>query len=106
MDIAEVLLGGLVYEVKTNGSSNDPDDLQFEFVEGVRDALAATRPVTEQIQVLQAISDYIAEQTGKPSGFRALLAAAAAGSDPSFIVTEESRPFAMLSARLLRKLGR
>ncbi len=81
MDIAEVLLGGLVNEVRTNGSSDDPDDLQFEFVDGVRDVLAATRLITEHEQVLVAISDYIAEQTGKPSAFRALLAAAATSSD-------------------------
>jgi hypothetical protein len=105
MDIAEILMGGLVYEVNTNTPPQVPDDLRFEFIEGIRDILATTRPMPEHIQVVHLLSDYIAANTGTTSVFPALLAAATTGNTSSFIVPEESRPFARLTARLLRKMG-
>lgn len=102
--MAEVLLGGLVREISA-GEPRQHDALQFEFLPGVLEILEPQQPVTEAIQIIEEIADYIAERRGQPAAFRALLATAARGQVPEIVVEPESRPFAALAARHLRRMG-
>lgn len=110
--IAEVFLGGIL---KPNAASvkklnNNPDlnaDLvEYEFLNPeIRDIFLDDAPVSDSIDVVNAVSRYIAEQIGVSiSEFQAILKA------PETLEEKEEQenvvqPFAEITAKVLRKLG-
>ena len=101
--IAEVFLSGLLEEATFNAEEIDPDYVQYEFLNGVREVLLNSIPVTYSLQVLKEVSDYVEHRIGQSFDFRALLA------DPTraegTAIAEGSRPFATVAAKVLRRLG-
>ncbi|MBL8151304.1 MAG: hypothetical protein JNN15_15380, partial [Blastocatellia bacterium] len=60
---AEVLLNGL-FKVSESITETTPSKIEFEFREGVREYLLAALTLTDVIQVLEEVSDYITEHLG------------------------------------------
>ena len=80
-----------------------PDDVQDECVDGVRAWLLSTIFVSDAVAVLTQVSDLIARQTGQPCHVRALIADPTATDQ--VVIGERNRPFATVTARVLRRLG-
>ncbi|MCA6621512.1 MAG: formylglycine-generating enzyme family protein, partial [Pseudanabaena sp. M165S2SP1A06QC] len=101
LQVAEVFLGGLLQPKSEISSDTNPDAVEYEFIEvDCRDILLEDSPVSDSVDVLNAVSRYVSEQMGKSlSEFMALLKA------PATDKGENVKPFAELTARILRKLG-
>ena len=100
---AEVLLGGLLRIVDAPGESNlDPDEVRYEFRDGLRSLLLDAVPSADALTVLERVSSYVEEHLESGVDFRAVLAdpALARGS----LVADES-PFARVAAEVLLRLG-
>lgn len=95
--LAEVFLGGLLKRV--------PDDnwVQYDFHPGVRDLLLDTVIVADAVYVLTRVSDFVEQHIGQSLDFLALLA------NPNLTegieLNEQTRPFAEVGAKILRRLG-
>jgi len=101
--LAEVFLSGLIKRQTPNDPSIHPDDVRYDFVDGVRDLLLSTILVSETVEVLTKVSNFIDRETGKPLDFRALIA------DPTatgrIVIEKDSQPFAAVATRVLHRLG-
>jgi type VI secretion system ImpC/EvpB family protein len=101
--LAEVFLSGLITRQEPHDPAMPPDDIRYDFVDGVREVLLSTIFVSEAVEVLTRVSQFIDGQTGQPLNFRALIA------DPTALgqvdIAEGSRPFAIVAAKVLRRLG-
>ncbi|MCP4108877.1 MAG: DUF1566 domain-containing protein, partial [Desulfobacteraceae bacterium] len=102
--LAEVFLSGLI---KMKTSSVYPDNIQYDFAEGVRDILISSSRVSETVEVItrvtREVSGFVDRNTGKPLDFQAIIA------DPSIIdqvlVAEQTKPFATVATSVLSRLG-
>ncbi|NJN07462.1 MAG: SUMF1/EgtB/PvdO family nonheme iron enzyme [Richelia sp. RM1_1_1] len=103
VQVAEVFLGGLlkpkpeqIIEPDTN-----PDAVEYEFSPlEIRDIFLEDAPVRDSGDVLNAVSRYVAEQMDKSlDEFMALLKTPGAAGEAKV------KPFAEVTARILRKLG-
>jgi len=101
--IAEVFLGGLLEEIPSDKQILDPDDVQYEFVDGVRDLLLNSTSASDAMQVLKEVSDFIGEQIGRTYDFRAVLGGSTNTGDMR--IDEQSRPFAAITIKVLHRLG-
>ena len=101
--LAEVFLGGLLKVISPNSEALDPDYVQYDFIDGVRELLAPSVPTGDTTQVLARMTDFIEENFGKALDFRALLANPIATEGIS--ISQQSRPFAQVAAKVLRPLG-
>lgn len=100
--LAELFLGGLLQRVG-HDSGTDPDQVQYDFLPGVRDNLLASLHRNDAMQVLLEVSDYVDLRFGQARDFRALLAGAEiAGDQP---INVDSMPFAVVAESVLRRLG-
>ncbi len=104
--VAEVFLGGLLEQLPT--PAVDTDDIQYDFILGVRELLLDSQPTNESAQVLENISTFIEDHIDQPLNFHALLA------NPSSFTPIEAinysninyiQPFATIGAKVLRRLG-
>jgi len=79
----------------------NPDTVEYQFIDmECRDILLEDAPVSDSINVLNAVSRYVAEQMGKSlREFMTILKA------PTTIEGEQVKPFAEIAARVLRTLG-
>jgi hypothetical protein len=98
--IAEVFLGGLLRRVSAAAGSDVP---QYEFAPGVREQLLSRLPHGQALDVLTAVSDEIGKHLGRTRAFRALIAGE--GIDGDIVLDPASRPFAMVAASVLGRLG-
>lgn len=100
--LAEVFLSGLLREIATS-ASGDPESTRYDFHEGVREILLEDVPVSDSVEVLRRVSDYVEERLGQAFNFRAAL------RDPDEFDTTLDRPgereFARVAAKVLRRLG-
>lgn len=101
--IAEFFLGGLVCQTTANADVHDPNDIEYDFIAGVREELLSAVPIAQPLQVLRRISDYIEGWLGKFLDFQALLANPTAIDD--VIIPEHGIQFAEISIRVLRRIG-
>jgi hypothetical protein len=101
--LAEVFLGGLLKVASANSATLDPDYIQYDFVEGVRELLLPSVSISDTARVLAKIGDFIEENFGNALDFRALLTNPLATEGIS--ISKESLPFAKVAARVLRTLG-
>uniref|UniRef100_UPI0035C93E87 SAV_2336 N-terminal domain-related protein n=1 Tax=Plectonema radiosum TaxID=945768 RepID=UPI0035C93E87 len=96
--VAEVFMSGLL---KRLPSSDHPDYIAYEFVDGVRELLRDFVPPHQQISVLDKISEFIRKRLGLSiNEFEALLL-----THDNNALEAKIRPFAQLKAEVLRQLG-
>ncbi|MFD9689317.1 SAV_2336 N-terminal domain-related protein [Kitasatospora sp. NPDC059088] len=102
-ELAELFLSGLI-EVREKAA--DPDEVVYDFVDGVREELLGELTRTESVRVLEhvlaKVSGRVAATFGGTLDFRAL---AAATKDSRHRLPERSRPFAEVAARVLAGAG-
>jgi len=105
---AEVLLGGLLRIVSRPGSTSDdalhPDEVRYDFHEGLRSLLLDAVPTADAAEVLDGVSAYVEEHLGQGRGFRAVLADPAAAAARGSLPPDQS-PFARVAAEVLLRLG-
>ena len=103
--LAEVFLSGLIYQVTPYAARAHPDDVEYEFHEGVRDHLLSTVLVSDAVNVLTHVSDFVNRRAGKALNFRAILNL----NDPNTVeqttIEAGSKPFANVALKVLRRLG-
>jgi hypothetical protein len=103
VQVAEVFLAGLLKpksEPPIEADTN-PDAVEYEFIAPqIRDIFLEDAPVRDSTDVLNAVSRYVAEQMGKSlDEFMALL------KTPGTAEGGKVKPFAEVTARILRNLG-
>jgi type VI secretion system protein ImpC len=102
---AEVLLGGLLKVVSSStpgAVEPDPDDVRYDFHDGLRPLLLDAVPTADARDVLEKVSAYVAEHLGHGRDFRAVLAdptAAGASIEP------DTSPVARVAAEVMMRLG-
>jgi hypothetical protein len=102
--VAEVFLGGLLRPLVELGMEMNPDAVQYEFWEGVREGLLESVPTRDSVNVLQEVSQFVAERLGLSlDAFAAVLRTPQQAEDRALV--SQSRPFAMVTAQILRQLG-
>jgi type VI secretion system protein ImpC len=100
---AEVLLGGLLRVVPgQDEEALDPDEILYDFHEGVRSKLLDAVPTTHTKQVLEKVSAYVEEHLTQAIDFRAILADPEAHQGT--LIADDS-PFAHIAAEVLERLG-
>ncbi len=101
--LAEFLFGGLVEQVTHGDERTYPDAVEYDFVGGVRDVVLNSVRASDALQVLDHVSQYVAERIGHRGDFQAVLA------DPSsagpMLTHPQARPFATVAIQVLRRLG-
>ena len=105
--LAEVFLGGLLkpkagFELDIN---TDPETVEYEFIDSkIRDIFVEEAPISDSIDVVNAVSRLIAEQIGvSMSNFMAMLKGKQNAHDKQ--QEDTIKPFAEVTARVLQKLG-
>jgi hypothetical protein len=102
--VAEVFLGGLLKPLLEVDAQSNPDLVPYEFMDGARDVLLDSVPTTEVVNVMQEVSQFVAERLGLTlDAFMGVLRNPEGAVDRD--VVSKSRPFAMMTAQILRKLG-
>ena len=102
--VAEVLMGGLFKPLSEKITPNiNPDEIEFEFFDGVRDELLSGLTVDEITDVIEEVSSYLAEKMGiSLKQFEALLIDS---SKPENKLAKQVYPLAQVQAEVLEKLG-
>lgn len=102
--VAEVFLGGLLTLLGEVKAETNPEVVQYDFVDGVREVLMGSVPTRDSVNVLEEVSKFVAERLGL-----SLEAFAAVLRNPQQTENRElasqSRPFAMVAAQILRQMG-
>ena len=100
--VAEVLLGGILQPVRKLEAGENPEQVEYRFVdEQVQNLLLGMATVPETVSVL---SQYIAKQFGKSlDEFVAELRTWTLSDDRGLV--EKARPFAIVTAEVLRRKG-
>jgi DNA-binding CsgD family transcriptional regulator/GTPase SAR1 family protein len=102
--VAEVFLGGLLKPLVELEVGMNPDAVQYEFWDGVRDLLVESVATSDAVSVLDAVSSFVAGRLGlSVDAFMAVLRHPVQAEDQSLV--SQSRPFARVTAQVLRKLG-
>ena len=99
--LAEVLLGGVLERQTPAGLDRAPDEVEYDFVGGVRELLQDTVLGSDTMRVIHTVGDFVARHAGRTHTFPAMLLAPegeAAGS-------REERAFAAVTAKVLRQFG-
>jgi WD40 repeat protein len=116
VQVAEVFLGGLLRpqsvsleKLQSQESESktilSPDSVEYEFIQPeIRDIFLDDAPISDSIDVVNAVSRYVAEQLGVSlSEFMAVLKAPQQAEEKQR--EDTIKPFAQITARVLRKLG-
>ncbi|MEB3149288.1 MAG: formylglycine-generating enzyme family protein, partial [Sphaerospermopsis sp.] len=101
VNVAEVFLGGLLKPLTVFDTATNPDLVQYDFMyDEIRNILLEAAPVSDSIDVVNAVSRYIVNKLGKSlSEFKAILKAP--GNEEEI----EIKAFAQLTTQILKKLG-
>ncbi|MBD2492361.1 SAV_2336 N-terminal domain-related protein [Aulosira sp. FACHB-615] len=101
--VAEVFLGGILKPLSSVHEGVEADNVQFDFIDGVRDLLLNGVPLTESTEVLRKVSEYVAQRAGlSVDEFAAML------MNPGLVDSFNGvlvRPFAEITAKVLRRFG-
>ncbi|NEO54148.1 MAG: hypothetical protein F6K54_14310 [Okeania sp. SIO3B5] len=104
VNVAEVFLGGLLKPLSEIKVETNPDDVVYGFVDGVRELLIDSMPSEWVLQVVDKVSEYVAERVGLSlEDFAAVLRREKEVEDSG--VVEEVGYFATVTAQVLRRLG-
>jgi Caspase domain/TIR domain len=102
--VAEVFLGGLLKPLVEITAQVNVDAVQYEFLDGVRDALLESVRTSETVNVLNEVSQFVAERLGLSiDAFMAVLRSPQQIEDQELVGT--AHPFAIVTAQVLRQLG-
>jgi hypothetical protein len=102
--VAEVFLGGLLKPLFKINADTNPDYVQYEFIEGVRDLLLASVPSNYVLNVVDEVSKYVAKKVGLSlENFAAVLRNPQEVKDSN--ITKEIKYFAIVTAQVLKGLG-
>jgi WD40 repeat protein len=102
--VAEVFLGGLLKPLVAVDPQSNPDLVPYEFMDGARDVLLDSVPTTEAVNVMQEVSQFVAERLGLTlDAFMGVLRNPQEAGNLDVI--SQSRPFALMAAQILQKLG-
>jgi hypothetical protein len=63
--VAEVFLGGLLKPLGEVSAEVNPDTVQYDFLDGVRKVLLESVPTSDSLNVLEAVSKFIAKRLGR-----------------------------------------
>jgi len=86
-----------------NQTSERPESLQYRFKEGVAEKLRETVLVSETLEVVDAVSEYVEKNQGICKDFMAALPGL--GDESQQMIQKGSIPFAKIKISLLRRLG-
>ena len=104
--VAEVLMGGLfkpLNKTVTVTPNINPDEVEFEFFDGVRDELLSGLTIDEITDVIEEVSFYLADKMGKSlKDFEALLINS---QNRQGELAKQVYPLAQVQAEVLQKLG-
>jgi tetratricopeptide (TPR) repeat protein len=100
--LAEVFLSGILERIVETGATDNSsqDDVEYDFLPGVRDMLISELPKPDALQVLANVSNFVSSRLGSPFDFRALLTTAKMAGSPNL-----SPPFAVVAVKVLSALG-
>jgi GTPase SAR1 family protein len=102
--VAEVFLGGLLKPLSEINPETNPNYVQYEFMDGVRELLADSVPSGYVLDVVDAVSKYVARKLGL-----SLAEFAAVLRNPQQVldgeIAENVSYFATMTAQVLRQLG-
>ncbi|BAZ13460.1 metallophosphoesterase [Calothrix sp. NIES-4071] len=102
--VAEVLMSGLLKPLTNVHQDNNPNYIEYDFIEGVRELLLDSVPISKTTSVLDAVSEYIARQLGiSVTEFNARLLTPSSQTNDT--LETQIRPFAHLKGQVLRRLG-
>ncbi|MBE9142966.1 SAV_2336 N-terminal domain-related protein [Planktothrix mougeotii] len=104
VNVAEVFLGGLLKPLSEINPETNPDQVQYDFMEGVRELLLDSVPSDYVLNVVDEVSKYVA----KKLGFSVADFAAVLKKEQPIInsdIVEEVGYFATVTAQVLRRLG-
>ncbi|BBC26649.1 SAV_2336 N-terminal domain-related protein [Pseudanabaena sp. ABRG5-3] len=102
--VAEVFLGGLLKPLSEITAKTNPNYVQYDFIEGVRDLLLESVPSSEIVNVVAVVSEYIAERLGiSLEEFGAVIRNPRQVQNTKLV--SQTRPFAILTAQILKRLG-
>jgi tetratricopeptide (TPR) repeat protein len=93
--LAEFFLGGLIHPI--DPGDGKPDNVLYEFHDGVRDLLLTRLRRSDTLRVLHQVAEYISLRFGTPRDFRAILAEGDAEG--------LGMPFARILRQVLTALG-
>ena len=100
--LAEVFLSGLLKRISSDNCH--PDEIEYDFLsDTLRDRFLDAGLLTDTVQVWEGISEYINAHYGCTLDFQAWLFNPKAANN--FVLTDNNRGFARVSARILRRLG-
>lgn len=109
MHLAEIFLSGLLVRRTPARPGEDPDTVQYDFRDGVREALLARLTRTESLRVFQhvmaGVGERVSETFGGVTDFAALAATGATGDLGGLELPEGSRPFAEVALTVIRRAG-
>jgi hypothetical protein len=102
--VAEVFLGGLLKPLSEIKADTNPDYVQYEFMDGVREVLVDSVPSQHVLNVVDKVSKYIAKKSGLSlEEFAAVLRNQQQVRDSQ--IADDIVAFAMVTAQVLRRLG-
>ncbi|MCL2937206.1 MAG: hypothetical protein MGU50_11855 [Trichodesmium sp. MAG_R02] len=105
VNMAEVFLGGLLKPVSEVNLETHPDQVLYDFMDGVRELLVDSVPLSYVKDVVDEVSEYVAKKAGLSlESFAAVLRNPQKVWEGEF--TDEVRYFATVSPGVLRRLGR
>jgi hypothetical protein len=102
--VAEVFLGGLLKPLVEITAETNADAVQYEFLDGVREILLEALRTSESVNVLNEVSQFVAERLGLTiDQFTAVLRNPQQAENQELV--GNARPFAFVTAHILRQLG-
>jgi GTPase SAR1 family protein len=102
--VAEVFLGGLLKPLSEINPETNPNYVRYEFMDGVRELLADSVPSGYVLDVVDAVSKYVARKAGLSlEEFAAVLRNPQQVGDGA--IAENISYFATMTAQVLRRLG-
>jgi WD40 repeat protein len=101
--LAEVFLGQLLCRIGPEQPAENPDEVEYDFVPGVRETLLGTLRRDEAMRVFAAVSEFVGDRMGQPLDFAAILADPFGHSGP--MLAKKSRAFAKVLGTVLQALG-
>ncbi len=98
--VAEVFMSGLLKSSQSKGSGY----IEYEFIDGIRELLLESVPVSKANSVLEEVSEFIARRVGvSVRDFEAVLQKPLSQAEDN--LATKIRPFAELKVKVLRQLG-
>lgn len=101
--LAEVWLSGLIDRPSQIDDKTPADNVEYFFVNGVRELLLNNLRLSEVVDVLSVVSGYVGERLGQALDFAALIADPAAGGELQ--LAQGYQAFARVAAGALHRFG-